>query len=64
MSFKYAKYTHPRNLTAALYYYRELANRSGNATAQQMIGFMYATGIGNVVERDQGKVSNIFQLCN
>ncbi|RGB40885.1 hypothetical protein C1646_636746 [Rhizophagus diaphanus] len=51
----YAKYTHPRNLTAALYYYRELANRSGNATAQQMIGFMYATGIGNVVVRDQGK---------
>ncbi|CAG8710505.1 11666_t:CDS:10, partial [Acaulospora morrowiae] len=50
-----AKYSHPRNLTAAFHYYRELANRSGNATAQQMIGFMYATGIGNVVERDQGK---------
>ncbi|CAG8547892.1 7042_t:CDS:10, partial [Funneliformis caledonium] len=51
----HAKYTHPRNLTAALYYYRELANRSGNATAQQMVGFMYATGIGNIVMRDQGK---------
>ncbi|RIA90942.1 hypothetical protein C1645_737487 [Glomus cerebriforme] len=51
----HAMYTHPRNLTAALHYYRELANRSGNATAQQMIGFIYATGIGNVVQRDQGK---------
>lgn len=27
----------------------------GNATAQQMIGFMYSTGIGHVVERDQAK---------
>ncbi|CAG8577249.1 17971_t:CDS:10, partial [Gigaspora margarita] len=51
----FAKYTHPRNLTAAFHYYRELANRSGNATAQQMVGFMYATGIGDVVQRDQGK---------
>lgn len=27
----------------------------GNATAQQMIGFIYSTGIGNVVKRDQAK---------
>ncbi|CAG8490048.1 1561_t:CDS:10 [Dentiscutata heterogama] len=51
----FAKYTHPRNLTAAFHYYRELASRSGNATAQHMVGFMYATGIGDVVQRDQGK---------
>ncbi|CAJ0826559.1 9200_t:CDS:10 [Entrophospora sp. SA101] len=51
----YGKYTYPRNLTAAFNYYQELANRSGNSTAQQMIGFMYATGIDDVVERDQVK---------
>ena len=27
----------------------------GNATAQEMIGFMYATGIGHAVERDQAQ---------
>ncbi|CAG8464095.1 3628_t:CDS:10 [Paraglomus occultum] len=45
---------HPRNLNQAFYYYKQLADRSGNATAQQMVGFMYATGIG-VVQRDQAK---------
>ncbi|KAG0178792.1 ERAD-associated protein [Apophysomyces sp. BC1021] len=50
----FAKYTLPRNYTAAFDYYQQLAS-TGNATAQQMIGFMYATGIGNVVERDQAK---------
>ncbi|KAF7731977.1 ERAD-associated protein [Apophysomyces ossiformis] len=50
----FAKYTHPRNYTAAFDYYQRLAS-TGNATAQQMIGFMFSTGIGNVVERDQGK---------
>ncbi|KAI9275795.1 hypothetical protein BDA99DRAFT_496467 [Phascolomyces articulosus] len=50
----YAKYTHPRNYPAAFEYYSELAS-VGNATAQQMVGFMYATGVGNVVERDQAQ---------
>ncbi|KAI7856656.1 hypothetical protein BDC45DRAFT_503304 [Circinella umbellata] len=50
----YSKYTHPRNYSAAFDYYYELAS-VGNATAQQMIGFMYATGIGNVVKRDQAQ---------
>ena len=35
--------------------YAVLADRSGNATAQQMVGFMYSTGLGNVVERDEAK---------
>jgi len=35
--------------------YAALADRSGNATAQQMVGFMYSTGLGNVVERDEAK---------
>lgn len=29
----------------------------GNSTAQQMIGFMYGTGIGQVVERNQALAS-------
>jgi hypothetical protein len=32
-----------------------LADRSGNATAQQVVGFMYSTGLGDVVERDEAK---------
>ncbi|KAI8341237.1 hypothetical protein BC941DRAFT_416295 [Chlamydoabsidia padenii] len=48
------KYTQPRDLKLAFDYYQKLAN-IGNATAQQMVGFMYATGVGNVVQRDQGK---------
>ncbi|CAO0800285.1 unnamed protein product [Mucor circinelloides] len=50
----FSKYAYPRNYQAAFDYYNELAAK-GNATAQQMIGFIYATGIGNVVERDQAK---------
>ncbi|CAJ0628656.1 166_t:CDS:10, partial [Entrophospora sp. SA101] len=53
----YAKYTHPRNLTAAFNYFRDLAIKSGNSTAQQMIGFMYATGIGDVIQRDPAKAT-------
>lgn len=52
---QYAKYHLPRNYSAAYRYYSELASRNGNATAQHQLGFMYATGIGNVVKRDQAK---------
>lgn len=48
-------YTHPRNYTHAHEYYSELASLSGNATAQHMLGFMYATGIGGAVEKDQAR---------
>lgn len=51
---QFSKYAYPRNYRNAFTYYNELANK-GNATAQQMIGFIYATGIGNIVERDQAK---------
>ncbi|KAI8373500.1 hypothetical protein EDC96DRAFT_499589 [Choanephora cucurbitarum] len=50
----FSKYSHPRNYHHAFGYYHELASK-GNATAQQMIGFMYSTGMGNVVPRDQAK---------
>lgn len=53
-NFQYAKYTHPRDYRKAFKYYQSLAS-TGNATAQQMVGFMYATGIGDAVERDQAK---------
>ncbi|KAG2194389.1 hypothetical protein INT47_006704 [Mucor saturninus] len=48
----HAKYAHRRDFHSALEYYHELAQK-GNATAQQMMGFMYATGIA--VKRDQSK---------
>ncbi|ORX91693.1 HCP-like protein [Basidiobolus meristosporus CBS 931.73] len=51
----FSYYGYPRNLTLAFDYYSKLASEKGNATAQRMVGFMFATGIGNVVERDQGK---------
>ncbi|KAI8097333.1 uncharacterized protein BX664DRAFT_326148 [Halteromyces radiatus] len=50
----YEKYSQPRDYKLAFDYYQKLAN-TGNATAQQMIGFMYATGVGNVIQRDQAQ---------
>jgi SEL1 protein len=35
-----------------------LAEKDGNSTAQHLLGFMYATGIGNAVEADQGAVKS------
>ncbi|KAF9167603.1 ERAD-associated protein [Actinomortierella ambigua] len=47
------QYKTQRDLTRAFDYYAALADRSGNATAQQMVGFMYSTGIGGAVERSE-----------
>lgn len=44
-----------RNYTEAFRRYADLTASEGNATAQHMLGFMYATGIGGVVERDQAR---------
>lgn len=52
---QYGNYTHPRNYKTAFEKYKELADLTGNSTAQHMVGFIYATGIGNAVERDQAK---------
>lgn len=54
MSF-FSQYGHPRDYGRAFKYYEELASITGNATAQHRVGFMYATGIGGVVEKDQAK---------
>lgn len=54
MSF-YGNFTYPKNYTEAFRRYLDLASLDGNSSAQHMIGFMYATGIGNAVEQDQAK---------
>ncbi|KAK2747221.1 ERAD-associated protein [Onygenales sp. PD_40] len=51
----YGNFTHPRNYRRAFELYQELATLEGNSTAQYMLGFMYATGIGGAVERHQGQ---------
>ncbi|PGH06214.1 hypothetical protein AJ79_06602 [Helicocarpus griseus UAMH5409] len=51
----YGNFTHPRNYHRAFDLYKSLATSQGNSTAQYMVGFMYATGIGGAVERHQGQ---------
>lgn len=51
----YGNFTHPRNFEEAFRWYHKLASMTGNNTAQYMIGFMYATGLGGAVEQDQAK---------
>lgn len=51
----YGNYTHPRNYTEAFRRYHDLATLNGNSSAQRMVGFMYATGIGGAVKQDQAK---------
>lgn len=51
----HGNFTHPRDFKQAFHWYQNLASLNGNNTAQYMIGFMYATGIGGGVERDQAK---------
>lgn len=51
----YGNYTHPRDFKSAFNYYQRLASLNGNSSAQYMVGLMYSTGIGGVVERDQAR---------
>ncbi|QDS71101.1 hypothetical protein FKW77_009183 [Venturia effusa] len=51
----HGNFTHPRNYTEAFRRYQQLATLDGNSSAQHMIGFMYATGIGGAVRQDQAK---------
>ncbi|KAF4632481.1 hypothetical protein G7Y89_g5643 [Cudoniella acicularis] len=51
----YGNYSHPKDYPEAFRRYHQLASLNGNSSAQHMIGFMYATGIGGAVERDQAK---------
>ena len=54
MSF-YGNFSYPQDFHDAFLWYNDLAWLNGNSTAQSMVGFMYATGIGGSVERDQAK---------
>lgn len=51
----YGNFTFPKNYSEAFRRYHQLAEMNGNSSAQHMLGFMYATGIGGAVERDQAK---------
>ena len=51
----FGNYTHPRNYTEAFLRYHQLAELTGNSSAQHMLGFIYATGFGGAVEQDQSK---------
>ncbi|THZ81345.1 HCP-like protein [Aureobasidium pullulans] len=51
----HGNFTHPRNYSRAFEYYQTLAYLNGNSSAQYMLGFMYATGIGNAVPQDQAR---------
>jgi SEL1 protein len=51
----YGNFTHPRNYSRAFEYYQTLAYMNGNSSAQYMLGFMYATGIGNAVPQHQAR---------
>lgn len=51
----FGNYSHPRNYTEAFNLYHRLAELDGNSSAQHMVGFMYATGVGGAVKQDQAK---------
>ncbi|KAK4555898.1 ERAD-associated protein [Recurvomyces mirabilis] len=51
----HGNFTHPRSYSKAFDYYKQLADLDGNATAQYMLGFMYATGLNPEVSADQAK---------
>ncbi|KAI1459961.1 HCP-like protein [Annulohypoxylon moriforme] len=50
----FGNYSHPRNFKTAFDHYYRLASY-GNSSAQHMVGLIYATGLGDAVERDQAK---------
>lgn len=54
MSF-YGNFSYPRDYAQAFKFYHQLAFSTGNSTAQHMLGFMHATGVGGAVERNQAK---------
>jgi SEL1 protein len=51
----YGNFSYPKDYAEAFRRYSQLTTLDGNASAQHMVGFMYATGIGGAVERNQAK---------
>lgn len=58
----YGNHTHPRNYSEAFRRYHQLATLNGNASAQHMVAFMHATGIGGAVKPDQAKAMLYYTL--
>ena len=58
----HSNYSYPRNYTEAFRRYNELAMLTGNTSAQHMVGFIYATGIGGAVKPDQAKAMLYYTL--
>ncbi|KAJ2047195.1 ERAD-associated protein [Coemansia sp. S16] len=48
----YGKYGSAVDVDSAFRHYLQLSELSGNATAQYMVGFFYATGLGSVEQRN------------
>ncbi|KAK9469266.1 hypothetical protein V1512DRAFT_255858 [Lipomyces arxii] len=51
----YGNFTTTKNYTRATIYYKQLSDATGNATAQSMLGFIYATGMFDDIPRDQAR---------
>lgn len=51
----YGNFSYPRDYSEAFKRYHQLALLQGNSSAQHMLGFMYATGIGGAHQPDQAK---------
>lgn len=49
----YGNYTHPQDFDQSFQHYRRVADISGNATAQFMLGVMHSTGMFGTVPQDQ-----------
>jgi SEL1 protein len=60
LTLQYGNYSQA-NYVEAFKWFQKLAQHDGNSTALHLLGFMYATGIGNAVETDQGAVT--FPSC-
>ncbi|KAI9296880.1 HCP-like protein [Neoconidiobolus thromboides FSU 785] len=49
----FSSYSHPRNITKAVNYFKKLSDLNGNHKAQHLLGIIYSTGIGGI-EKDLG----------
>ncbi|EMR11191.1 hypothetical protein PNEG_00783 [Pneumocystis murina B123] len=59
----YGNYSHPLDLYKAFLFYKELALRTGNATAQFNLGLFYAVGMVEQVPRNQAKAMLYFMFA-
>lgn len=55
--FFYGNYTHTQDFFESLKHYQQVAQKTGNSTAQFMVGFMYSTGMFGSTPQDQAKAN-------